>query len=324
VTAQGFDLAIRSKEGVSYVFTSVSKEEVLEWTQGIKDAVALAAASTSKDKAVRNNTRAEVRAKRGWAVKKGKRRYLLLRPGELLYFDREPTEGLSDKPKGVIQLAIASVNEITAESFLVRSEGMTYGWVFECGAADTSEWVDSISSYIVLAREALESGLSMSGWMIKKGARRWFALRRGTLYWFKTVQAVDRVSNEFANGSLSLMRCTVAPMEGQKNTLAITPPADSGNTRVYDLGCYTVEEYQQWIKALRAGVADAAHQGFVMSQAPVELGLVLGRDLEQTLEREGTELPVIVTECIEFLRLKALDSPGLFRLRSAAPVLPPR
>ncbi len=92
----------------------------------------------------------------------------MLRPGELLYFDREPSEALSDKPKGVIQLAIASVNEISAESFLVRSEGMTYGWVFECGASDCSEWVDAISAYIVLAREALETGLSMSGWMIKK------------------------------------------------------------------------------------------------------------------------------------------------------------
>ncbi len=148
-----------------------------------------------------------------------------------------------------------------------------------------------------------------------KGARRWFALRRGTLFWFKTVQAVDRVSEEYANGSLSLVRCSVAPMEGQKNTLAITPPADSGNTRVYDLGCYTVEEFQQWIKTLKAGVADASCQGYVDPLVSAEKGLVFGRDLVEVLEREGTELPLLVTECVEFLRHNALDSPGLFRLR---------
>ncbi len=54
--------------------------------------------------------------------------------------------------QGVIRLATASVNEINAESFLVRSEGMTYGWMFECPASEMQLWVDAISAFIVVAR----------------------------------------------------------------------------------------------------------------------------------------------------------------------------
>lgn len=77
--------------------------------------------------------------KRGWAVKKGKRRYLVLRAGELLYFDKEQLGEISDKPKGSIRLATATANEINSGSFLVRSEGSTEGWVFE--TPEAGAWV---------------------------------------------------------------------------------------------------------------------------------------------------------------------------------------
>lgn len=54
------------------------------------------------------------------------RRFLVLRKGELLYFDKEQQgDNFSAKPKGVIRLATASVSEVNNTSFLVRSEGMT-------------------------------------------------------------------------------------------------------------------------------------------------------------------------------------------------------
>ncbi len=154
--------------------------------------------------------------------------------------------------------------------------------------------------------------------MIKKGSRRWFAVRRGTLFWFKDVHPVEQVDDEHANGTLSLLRCSVTLMEGQRNTLAITPPADSGNTRVYDLVCYTPAECADWVKALKAGANDAlvgdGGSALIDPFASSGKGLVFGRPLDEVLRREGTEVPRLVTTCVEFLRANALEWPGLFRL----------
>lgn len=67
----------------------------------------------------------------GWALKKGQRRFLVLRPGDLLYFDKEQQGSVFiDKPKGIIQLAACTVNSVDSVSFLVRNEG-DRSWVFK-------------------------------------------------------------------------------------------------------------------------------------------------------------------------------------------------
>ncbi len=70
-----------------------------------------------------------------------------------------------------------------------------------------------------------ESGLSHSGWMVKKGKRRWFALKKGLLMWFTEVQA--QVDQDQANGSLLLKRCRVVE-DTKTKTIVITPHADTG------------------------------------------------------------------------------------------------
>lgn len=151
--------------------------------------------------------------------------------------------------------------------------------------------------------------------MIKKGKRRWFALRHGTLYWFKSVQPLENITQELANGSLSLKLCTVASVDGPRHALAITPPGDG---QAYQLQCYTAAELAAWVEALRAGLATASLATFVDVFAGGPQGLVFGVPLKEVLARERTRIPRIVASCVSFLTRHALDSPGLFRLSGSS------
>lgn len=335
VTARGFEMHIKTKEGQNYVLTAQRKQDVDDWVSAIKDACNAATGGTWGGASPRKTMAPGMLAalgsggtirspggksgKRGWAVKKGKKRYLILRPGELVYFDKEVTgDSPAEKPKGVIRLASASTNEVSSTCFLVRSEGMTQGWVFELStASEASAWLTAIAQAIMDARVQLESGLSMSGWMVKKGKRRWFALKKGVLYWYNEVQPVESVNEQTANGCLSLKRCRVAQIEGQRFGIVVTPHQDTGEKPV-EFSCYTDAEMKEWMDALKAGQAEHSQSTFVDPFASSGNGLVFGRRIEEVLAREGTTVPNIVTCCCEFLRLTALESPGIFRLSGSS------
>lgn len=319
VTARGFDLNIRAtKEGALYVLTAQRKQDVEDWASAIKDAVNAANASSQGgtaggSKAGPPVSKASAEMKRGWAVKKGKRRFLVLKHGELLYFDREQSgsgDTYTDKPKGSIALAAATASEVNAGSFLVRTEGSTEGLVFE--TPDAYQWVKAINAFISLSQA--DSGLSHSGWMIKKGKRRWFALRKGTLMWFNDVQVA--VQEEQANGKLVLKRCRVVD-DPKSKTITITPHQETGG-KAMDLVCYTPSDLSAWLSALKGGQADAAQTTLVDPFASSGKGLVFGRPIQEVLEREGGSVPKIVSMCVDFLRQTALDHPGLFRLSGAS------
>ncbi len=332
VTARGFDLQIRTKEGVVYVLTAQRKQEVDDWVTAIKDACAAvggggsasgngggASSVMSRKSGVvpaagraGSGGMASLETKRGWAVKKGKRRFLVLRAGELLYFDKEHlgTGEITDKPKGSIRLATASANEVTVNTFLVRSEGSTEGWVFE--TPEAGAWVKALNVFIAAA--STDGGLSHSGWMVKKGKRRWFALRKGLLMWFSEVQA--QVDPEQANGSLLLKRCRVVE-DSKTKTIVITPHADM-NEKPLELVCYTPGEMSEWLSALKGGQADASQTTMVDPFASTGTGLVFGRPIAEVLEREQTQVPNIVTTCCNYLRDTAIEHSGLFRLSGSA------
>lgn len=308
VSTRGMDLNIRTKEGKMFTLTAQRKQDVDDWASAIKDACNAAASNASKQGGA-----GKLQPKRGWAVKKGKKRYLVLRQGELLYFDREQSgDSFSDKPKGTIKLPTAAVSEVNSTSFLVRSEGLTQGWVFECSSPEeSSAWVSSLSAFI--AHSTADTGVSMSGFMVKKGKRRWFALKKGTLYWFNDVQS--KFEEEAANGKLSLKRCRV--VEGSNKTIQITPHVDTGE-KPLELTCYTATDVSEWFSALKAGQADAAQSTLVDPFASSGNGLVFGRPIEEVLQRENVAVPNIVTCCCEFLRLTALESPGILRLSGSS------
>ncbi len=343
VTGRGFDMQLRTKEGVVYVLTAQRKQDVDDWVSAIKDACAAAGGGGMGGSAgsgvggfpgggagalsrASNNggSRQGVGGgggggggggpvdKRGWAVKKGKRRYLVLRPGELLYFDKEQLGGgeIADKPKGSIRLATASASEVTSNSFLVRSEGSTEGWVFE--TPEAGAWVRALQQAIVLA--STDGGLSHSGWMVKKGKRRWFALRKGLLMWFSEVQA--QVDESQANGTLLLKRCRVVE-DTKSKTIVITPHTETGE-KPLELVCYTAVEVGEWFAALQGGQADASQTTMVDPFASSGTGLVFGRPIAEVLAREKTHVPNIVTACCDYLRATALEHPGVFRLSGSA------
>ena len=251
--------------------------------------------------------------KRGWAVKKGKRRFLLLKPGELLYFDREQSgtgESYSDKPKGSILLATASATEVNPGSFLVRTEGSKEGLVFE--TEEASKWVEAINAFVALA--VAESGLAHSGWMVKKGKRRWFALRKGVLMWFNDVQVT--VEEDNANGKLVLKRCRITE-DAKTRNIIITPHAETGE-KALEMTCYTSAELQAWMNALKGGQAAAAQKAMVDPFASTGTGLVFGRPIEEVMKREGVDVPIIVTSCCDYLREKGMEHSGLFRLSGSS------
>jgi hypothetical protein len=313
VTARGFDLNIRTKEGVMYVLTAGRKQDVDDWASAIKDACNAAQQMRSSAGKVGMSSSFVDTSKRGWAVKKGKKRFLVLKQGELLYFDREQSgagDSFSDKPKGTIKLATASANEVTSGSFLVRSEGSKDGWVFE--TPEASEWVVAISASI--GNVSADSGLSHSGWMVKKGKRRWFALKKGTVMWFNDVQAA--VDQESANGFLLLKRCRIVE-DAKSRTITVTPHAESGE-KPLEVVCYNSSDLAGWLHALKGGQADAAQTTMVDPFASTGNGLVFGRPIEEVLEREGTTIPQIVTLCCEYLREVAMEHSGVFRLSGSS------
>ena len=339
-TARGFDLHVRTKEGVVYILTATRKQDVDDWVNAIKDACVAANGGgavggsnssggvSSGGSGIGSNGGGAVRAsvmvgggaggfgglesKRGWAVKKGKRRFLVLRAGELLYFDKEQSGSgePADKPKGSIRLATASANEINSNSFLVRSEGSTEGWVFE--TPESGAWVKALTAFINLASSSGE--LSHSGWMVKKGKRRWFALKKGLLMWFTEVQAQADAAN--ANGSLLLKRCRIVE-DAKTKTIVITPHAEM-NAAPLEVVCYTAQELSDWYAALKGGQADASQTTMVDPFASTGTGLVFGRPIAEVLAREKTEVPNIVTVCCDYLREVALEHPGIFRLSGSA------
>ena len=332
VTTRGFDLHIRTKEGELYVLTAPRKSEVDDWASAIKDScnaarVSVGGASNASggiqnlgvSSGFGNNLGASgggggaPQPKRGWATKKGKRRYLVLRTGELLYFDREQSgfgDAYTDKPKGSILLATAQATEVTPGSFLVRTEGSKEGLVFE--TPEASGWVVAICAFVALS--VADSGLSHSGWMVKKGKRRWFALRRGTLMWFNDVQA--SVQEDGANGTLLLKRCRIVD-DVKARTILITPHAETGE-KPLEISCYNAGDMTAWMSALKGGQAAASQTTMIDPFASSGKGLVFGRPIEEVLQREGTLVPNIVTSCCEFLRETALEHSGLFRLSGAS------
>ena len=158
-----------------------------------------------------------------------------------------------------------------------------------------------------------ESGLSHSGWMVKKGKRRWFALKKGLLMWFTDVQA--QVDQEQANGSLLLKRCRVVE-DAKTKTIVITPHAETGE-KPLELVCYTANELSEWFAKLKGGQADASQTSMVDPFASTGTGLCFGRPIAEVLEREKVDVPNIVTSCCDFLR-SWLEHPGLFRLSGSA------
>ena len=341
VTGRGFDMQLRTKEGAVYVLTAQRKQDVDDWVSAIKDACAAATGAgagagaggagasggggqngngSALSRTSNNNAAARSQvtsggaagSKRGWAVKKGKRRFLVLRPGELLYYDKEQMGSgeITDKPKGAIRLATASASEVSSNTFLVRSEGSTEGWVFE--TAEAGAWVRALQHAITLA--STDSGLSHSGWMVKKGKRRWFALRKGLLMWFSEVQA--QVDETQANGSLLLKRCRVVE-DAKTKTITVTPHAETGE-KPLELVCYTAGEVAEWFSALKGGQADASQTTMVDPFASTGTGLVFGRPIAEVLAREKTRVPNIVTACCDYLRDTALEHPGVFRLSGSA------
>ena len=304
VTQEHYSFSIKTKRGVIYKLTAKSQKEVCEWIDTIREA---AKGKGEEEMSSIAGTLVPLK-KSGWVEKKGQKRFLLLRTSDLLYFEKEQSEEVfTEKPKGVILLAGCTVNQVGVDSFLVRSAD-DKSLVFICSSAnDAKEWLDCLSVFIVRANDQLASGLEKSGHLSKKGQQRWFALKKGVLLWYNTVQQQDFISSETANGNMNLFGCTIKQSNNKKYTFVISPPENG--KKVYELTAPSDTEFNSWYSCLsKASKKDAS------PQTSNTVGNVFGQPLLKVLEHDKTDIPIIVTKAFTFIEKMGLQSPGIFRL----------
>ncbi|XP_078453538.1 rho GTPase-activating protein 24-like isoform X2 [Lampetra planeri] len=161
--------------------------------------------------------------------------------------------------------------------------------------------------------DALRSGwLKKQGGFVKTWHTRWFVLRRGQLYYYKN----DEEAKE--QGAIPLLGNRVNPLvtgseEQGKHLFEILPGADrdrmSSNHESYLLMASSQGDMEEWVKAIRRATASPS-----LSKG------VFGQRLEETVRSEtGSDgvtapAPLLVTQCVNFIRCQGLAEEGLFRL----------
>lgn len=188
----------------------------------------------------------------GWLTKKGKRRWFLLTSlGELLWYEREhPMVPLDVKPKGMLSLVGCSTKERDELSFIIFSPwGQSYT-LTDSTAKKKELWLSSLKLGIQKAnlmedKLAADTQIVKTGWLEKKGKRRWFALikKDKELLWFANPHPRYKITTGHAKGSLALPGCS---LERTGNTVNI------GGTKILTLIAGSTQEAEEWVTALGA------------------------------------------------------------------------
>ncbi|KFP06992.1 Rho GTPase-activating protein 24, partial [Calypte anna] len=162
------------------------------------------------------------------------------------------------------------------------------------------------------------------GWLRKQGGfvktwhTRWFVLKSDQLYYFKDEDETKPLVSESGSSSLGTA-CHVAPdKEGHASPGAVQLSSFSGrdqermtaNHETYLLMASTQNDMEDWVKSIRRVI-----------WAPFGGG-IFGQKLEDTVryeKRYGNHLaPVLVEQCVDFIRQWGLKEEGLFRLPGQA------
>eukprot|EP01119_Soliformovum_irregulare_P015850 TRINITY_DN4526_c0_g1_i6.p1 TRINITY_DN4526_c0_g1~~TRINITY_DN4526_c0_g1_i6.p1 ORF type:complete len:770 (+),score=234.79 TRINITY_DN4526_c0_g1_i6:73-2382(+) len=218
--------------------------------------------------------------KRGWLMKKGKRRYFILKTEVLVYFGQEqPDVPNFEEAKGHIILKDCIVDRDFHEfSFSLKTGNAKTFTLTAMTKAEVSEWVESILKCIESAKSnnrersttfKLNSlstvKITMQGWAEKKGLQRYFQLQDDTLRWSETPLDVK------AKGSLNVSECSVN--EVSKDTFMISSP----DGKTYSLKVAMESEKNEWMQHL--------HEAIFLANQSLESGLVLKGWLEKKGKR---------------------------------------
>lgn len=157
------------------------------------------------------------------------------------------------------------------------------------------------------------------GWLRKQGGfvktwhTRWFVLRGDQLYYYKDEEETKALGTILLPGN----RVTEHPTngdEGGKFLFEVVPGGDrermTANHETYLLMASTQNDMEDWVKTIRRVI-----------WAPFGGG-IFGQKLEETVRYErrfgNKQAPMLVEQCVDFIRQWGLREEGLFRLPGQA------
>uniref|UniRef100_A0A3Q1F224 Rho GTPase-activating protein 24 n=1 Tax=Acanthochromis polyacanthus TaxID=80966 RepID=A0A3Q1F224_9TELE len=157
------------------------------------------------------------------------------------------------------------------------------------------------------------------GWLRKQGGfvktwhSRWFVLRGDQLYYYKDEEETKALGAIFLPGNKVTEHPTSGD-EGGKFLFEVIPGGDrermTANHETYLLMASTQNDMEDWVKTIRRVI-----------WAPFGGG-IFGQKLEETVRYErrfGNKLaPMLVEQCVDFIRQWGLREEGLFRLPGQA------
>ncbi|TSL75288.1 Rho GTPase-activating protein 22 [Bagarius yarrelli] len=168
---------------------------------------------------------------------------------------------------------------------------------------------------------ALHEGVLKAGWLkkqrsiMKNWQLRWFVLRSDYLYFYKDEEETKPQGCISLKGS-QVNELTANPEEGGRYLFEIVPGAagEKDKTSVSHesvlLLANSQNDMDDWVKAIRRVI-----------WAPLGGG-IFGQGLEDTVQYEkkfGVRLaPLLVEQCVNFIRERGLDEEGLFRMPGQA------
>jgi hypothetical protein len=191
--------------------------------------------------------------KTGWLVKKGKKRWFLLR-GNVLYWFSKEVDPMADIGKGVnnyLQLAGCTVEATDSPRFSVRiapppgPKSKPYVLTAQ-DEATRARWMRSL---VIAAAVRDESAVVTSGYMLKKGKRRFFVIEDDQLKWYLS----SKMGKAEFKGCLQLATCRLS---GAPLTDSVILESTSA-AKSYELITSSPDEFKHWMNALETSIQHA-------------------------------------------------------------------
>uniref|UniRef100_A0A3B3Z758 Rho GTPase-activating protein 24 n=1 Tax=Periophthalmus magnuspinnatus TaxID=409849 RepID=A0A3B3Z758_9GOBI len=163
------------------------------------------------------------------------------------------------------------------------------------------------------------AGVVRCGWLRKQGGfvktwhTRWFVLRGDQLYYYKDEEETKALGAIFLPGN-KVTEHPISGDDGGKFLFEVIPGGErermTANHETYLLMASSQNDMEDWVKTIRRVI-----------WAPFGGG-IFGQKLEETVRYErrfGNKLaPMLVEQCVDFIRQRGLQEEGLFRLPGQA------
>jgi len=198
--------------------------------------------------------------KEGWLNKsshgKWQKRYFLLTPERTLVWLTHPL----GKMKGSLDLKdyLVEILKNNEEKTLILKPNSNDKKEYKLQSctkdnAELQSWATALETAIKYRFLKQEKGNKFSGWLEKKGKKRWFLLQDDGLYWFSKEQLIHSDIKKNMNGKLELLNLQISEAPESKNSsLSFSLSNNQGDQ--YILTAKTENEKKLWITNLQKAV----------------------------------------------------------------------